>query len=264
MPTTRPSAASRYSSWQTPPAQKSPREDPNAAARAWDRMRPGSSRQPHPTAASGSASNTGTRRAPTRPMDPPPPPPRTEAQRRKAEASFGAKKPNFAQSVPDEPAAASSSYTTRRQNVFSQAAEATNQANTQPDYVDPLSKQFQETFVDGRQRTPYSTHAGERFNPFDGTNVNRGRSVKDNLRNGPGSGTNSKPPSPPQRRRSASFPEEPEASKSPERSRAGHRYTPPEQARPSTSFFAGLNGDTAPQNANGKYSWSEDAMLPTR
>ncbi|KAH8911397.1 hypothetical protein BR93DRAFT_965187 [Coniochaeta sp. PMI_546] len=242
---TRPSAASRYSSWQTP-EQKSPREDPNAAARAWDRMRPGSSRHGHhSTASSGSTSNTGSRRTPTRPMDPPPPPPRTEAQRKKAEASFGTRRTNFAQSVPDEPAAASSSYTTKRANVFSQAAEAAKQTHTESDYIDPLSKQFQETFVDGRQRTPYSTHSGEKFNPFDGTNINRGRSVRDNIRNGSISGNSSQPPSPPSRRRSASVPDEADTKHSPGRSRAGHRYTPPEPARPSPSLFAGLNSQNA-------------------
>lgn len=170
-------------------------------------------------------------------MDPPPPPPRTEAQRKKAEASFGTRRTNFTQAVPDEPPAASSSYTTRRTNVFSQAAEAAKQANTEPDYIDPLSKQFQETFVDGRQRTPYSAHTGEKFNPFDGANINRGRSVRDNLRNGSASGNNSQPPSPPSRRRSASVPDETDTKHSPGRSRAGHRYTPPEQATPSTSLF---------------------------
>lgn len=251
---TRPSAASRYTSWQTP-EQKSPREDPNAAARAWERMRPGSSRQSHHApASSASASNTGSRRAPTRPMDPPPPPPRTEAQRKKAEASFGTRRTNFTQSVPDEPPAASSSYTTRRPNVFSQAAEAAKQTNTESDYVDPLSKQFQETFVDGRQRTPYSAHSGEKFNPFDGTNINRGRSVRDNLRAGSVSGNSSRPPSPPTRRRSASVPDEAETVSPPGRSRAGHRYTPPDQARPS-GLFAGLKiPDPSADKSNRKSS----------
>ncbi|KAJ9158064.1 DnaJ domain-containing protein [Coniochaeta hoffmannii] len=251
---TRPSAASRYSSWQTP-AQKSPRDDPNAAARAWDRMRPGSSRQSHhATGPSGSTSNTGSRRTPTRPMDPPPPPPRTEAQRKKAEASFGTRKTNFTQAVPDEPPAASSSYTTRRANVFSQAAEAAKQQkNAESDYIDPLSKQFQETFVDGRQRTPYSAHTGEKFNPFDGTNVNRGRSVRDNLRNGSVSGSTAQPATPPSRRRSASVPDEADTKQSPGRSRAGYTYKPP-----STSLFdefgssGTTNSDIPP--ANGIFS----------
>ncbi|OIW28426.1 hypothetical protein CONLIGDRAFT_681386 [Coniochaeta ligniaria NRRL 30616] len=242
---TRPSAASRYTSWQTP-EQKSPREDPNAAARAWDRMRPGSSRQSHySTTTSGSASNTGSRRTPTRPMDPPPPPPRTDAQRKKAEASFGTRRTNFTQSVPDEPAAATSSYTTKRTNLFTQAAEAEKQKRKESDYIDPLSKQFQETFVDGRQRTPYSVHSGEKFNPFDGTNVNRGRSVRDNLRSGSISGNGSQPPSPPSRRRSASVPDEAEPMSSPGRSRAGHRYTPPEQTRPPASVFGDMNNQNA-------------------
>jgi hypothetical protein len=202
-------------------------------------MRPGSSRQSHHAAGSSStASNTGSRRTPTRSMDPPPPPPRTEAQRKKAEASFGTRRPNFAQTMADEPPATSSSYTTRRTNVFSQAAEAAKQQNTtESDYMDPLSKQFQETFVDGRQRTPYSAHTGEKFNPLDGTNLARGRTVRDNLRNEPVSGSRSQPPSPPSRRRSASVPDEADAKTSPGRSRAGHRYTPAEPASSGSSLF---------------------------
>lgn len=192
-------------------------------------------------------------------MNPPPPPPRTEAQRKKAEASFGTRKTNFTQPVPDEPPAASSSYTTRRANVFSQAAEAAKQqTDTEPGYVDPLSKQFQETFVDGRQRTPYSAHTGEKFNPFDGTNLNRGGSVRDNLRNDSASRNNSQPPSPPPRRRSASVPDETDAKHSSGRSRAGHRYTPPEQAAPSTSLFSEsvLNGTA--NFSSRKYTLSND------
>ncbi|KAB5577751.1 DnaJ domain-containing protein [Coniochaeta sp. 2T2.1] len=245
---TRPSAASRYTSWQTPPApQRSPREDPNAAARAWDRMRPGSNRQSHhATSTSQSTSNTGSRRTPTRPMDPPPPPPRSEAQKKKADASFGTRRTNFTNSTQDERPASSSSYTTRRTNVFSQAAEAAKQAETGSDYIDPLSKQFQETFVDGRQRTPYSTHTGEKFNPFDGTNLNRGRSVRDNLRYGSVSGNSSQPTSPPSRRRSASVPDESDPVRSPGRSRADHKYTPTKNA--------GVNPGADPVNQNNPHT----------
>ena len=117
--------------------------------------------------------------------------------------------------------------------MFSQAAEAAKQQkNAESDYIDPLSKQFQETFVDGRQRTPYSAHTGEKFNPFDGTNVNRGRSVRDNLRNGSVSGSTAQPATPPSRRRSASVPDEADTRQSPGRSRAGYTYKPP-----STSLF---------------------------
>lgn len=144
--------------------------------------------------------------------------------------------------------------------MFSQAAEAAKQqTDKEPEYVDPLSRQFQETFVDGRQRTPYSAHTGEKFNPFDGTNLSRGRSVRDNHRNGSVSGNSSQPASPPSRRRSASVPDDTDAKHPSGRSRADHRYTPPEQAAPSASLFpeASRNGNAG--FSSRKYNSSSDA-----
>lgn len=253
----RPSAtASRYASWATPPQTSG--ADPSDHAKAWDRMRPGAgARPPGPNPAGTSAYQANSRK--TAKPTAPPVPPRTEAQRKKAEASFGnsTKRTNFSQPVPDEPPAASNNYsfTARKPaNVFAEAAaHAYQQAQQQrpvpprpdaapqtqqtrpvpprpiPDPIDPLSQQFQDTFMDGRQRTPYSAHGGEKFNPFDGaTNLGRGKSMRDSPRTGQ-TPASSQPPSPGQRHRSASVPDEKDnnnQASNTSSSRAGSRYTP--------------------------------------
>lgn len=245
---TRPSAtASRYASWAQPP--KTSREDPTDHAKAWDRMRPGAAARPGQNPAGASAYQANSQK--TAKAAPPPVPPRTEAGRKKQEASFGTRRTGFGQPVPDEPPAPSSNYssTRRTENIFAQAAA---QAQTRPvppkpapdtqtrqsrpvpppppgfDPIDPLSQQFQGASVDGRQRTPYSAHGGEKFNPFDGTNVARVSAR-----------ANTRPSDPRQRRRSASVPDEADSARQSPNSRAGDRYTPrhgqPGTAAPNSS-----------------------------
>lgn len=248
-------------------------------------MRPGAGARPPGQNPAGPSAYQANSRKPAKPTAPPVPP-RTEAQRKKADASFGnsTKRTNFSQPVPDEPPAASNNYsfTARKPaNVFAEAAaHAYQQAqqqrpvpprpdgNTQtqqtrpvpprpvPDPIDPLSQQFQDTFMDGRQRTPYSAHGGEKFNPFDGaTNLNRGKSMRDSPRTGQ-TPVSSQPPSPGHRHRSASVPDEKDnknQTSNTSSSRAGSRYTPGAQTQ-SPGMGAAEASNNAPQ---GQYQRSK-------
>jgi hypothetical protein len=260
---TRPSAtASRYAAWTTP-SQKTPRDDPSERARAWDRMRPSpTSKQSQPSSAEAPSPQTVPRSKP-KPADPPPTPtPRTEARRKKTEASFGTRRTGFTQQMDDEPPAPNSNYFSTKQhsNMFYEAANAARTETRKPrpvpapeqadDPSSPLTQKFRETFLDTRQSTPYSSHGGERTNPFDGTTINRGKSVRDNPRPSSNVNRNSNPDLAP-RQRSASLPDESENIKQATRdkdrftgddggrkfqsSRAGERYTPRDNTTPASA-----------------------------
>lgn len=262
-PTTN-SGASRYSSWM-PPSQKSPRDSAGDNMRAWDRMRPSSSSRPNDNPPNQSSPQPRPRRqrpADPKPTDPPPPPPpRTESQRKKAEAAFGTRKTPFVQ-VGDEPPVTSKNYFTTKQhtslfNDASSAAKAGAKPRPKSDYLDPLGQQFRDTYLDERQSTPYSSHSGEKTNPFDGANVGRSGSMRDPGTRTPQDATDGAHPyGASGRQRSSSVPDESEnikqatrdstgtnpfgaASKFAFSSRAGERYRPRENTTNPTTPASG-------------------------
>lgn len=162
---------SRFSSGVPPTARQKPSassETRKNAAQAFANMRPKSQAKP------GGGSSTGAS------ATPPPMPPRSESARQRQQASFGTKKAGFqprTSAYGDEPPVTNSNYTTRPDPGRTQykPAEPPRQSPTKPAprMPDPLS-QFREyaSADDGRQRSPYATHTGEKTNPFD---VNSGR-----------------------------------------------------------------------------------------
>lgn len=229
---------------------------------AWDRARPQSKpTQPGPTAAPGPSA---------RPPKPPPREPsaaRTASQARRQEAAFG-RKAGYVPGSPmgDEPPV-------RNQHYNSASANAPQASKPRPAsaYVDPLSSQFGDTFLDNRQRTPYAANVGEKTNPFEPLNVNRAKSMRDGARRFQ-DGAEDAPPPPPPRQRSASTgsenlkraatenPSPSEQSANPGfqyQSRASARYSPQVpgmNSAPPTATFPGPNSSTSSVNssANGK------------
>ncbi|KAJ4189732.1 hypothetical protein NW755_005735 [Fusarium falciforme] len=165
----------RFASGVPPTAKQSETEAKKNAARAFENMRKGpsakTSDQPRPT--------------------PPPPPPRTESARQRAEASFGARKTGFhpRSAMGDEPPVASSNYNSRSASeryaqTFPQ--EPPQEAPPPPArppptaMPDPLSQfRDRDNWADPRQSTPYTSHGGEKTNPFDGIPLNRAKSTRD-------------------------------------------------------------------------------------
>ncbi|KND93174.1 DnaJ-like protein rsp1 [Tolypocladium ophioglossoides CBS 100239] len=170
---------SRFSNGVPPTAKQQAAADPEAkknAARAFENMRKNQSQ--------GSARSTQRE---TRPSQPPPPPPRTESARQRAQASFGARKTGFHPRSPDpgdEPPVSSQSYYTRPSPEPPQAPEPPPRKPHPTAVPDPLS-QFRDRdgyMADTRQATPYSSHGGEKTNPFDGVPLGRAKSSRESYR----------------------------------------------------------------------------------
>jgi len=155
-------------------------------------MRSASSRAANAATSAASAAASAAAGKTSRPQpkaNPPPPPPRTAYQARQQEASFGTRRATgFAPTSPlgDEPQVKSQSqhYTNSHTNVFEETAANLRKAKAQPadTYVDPLSEQFGDTFLDNRQRTPYASHVGEKTNPFEGASATRAKSERESWR----------------------------------------------------------------------------------
>ncbi|EKJ68520.1 hypothetical protein FPSE_11296 [Fusarium pseudograminearum CS3096] len=181
-----PSGAQR---WQTrfssgvPPTAKqytaSDAESKKNAARAFENMRKGTSAK----------SNEQTR------PPPPPPPPRTESARQRAEASFGARKTGFhpRTAMGDEPPVSNSNYSSRpaserypqpyAQEDPKPAPPPTPQRPAPTAMPDPLSQfRDRDSWADPRQSSPYTSHGGEKTNPFDGIQINRAKSTRETNR----------------------------------------------------------------------------------
>lgn len=229
---------------------------------AWDRARPHSKpAQPGPTPATRPSAH------PPKPPPREPPTPRAASQARRQEASFG-RKAGYVPGSPmgDEPPVRNQHYNSTNAN----APQASKPRPTSA-YVDPLSSQFGDTFLDNRQRTPYAANVGEKTNPFEPLNVNRAKSMRDGARRYQ-DGTEDTPPPPPPRQRSASTgsenlkrtanenPSPSEQSANPGfqyQSRASARYSPQVpgmNSAPPTATFQGPNSSTSSVNssANGK------------
>ncbi|KAF4437402.1 hypothetical protein F53441_13036 [Fusarium austroafricanum] len=184
-PRTAPSGAQRWQRFSSgvPPTAKqytaSDAESKKNAARAFENMRKG-------------ASNKSSEQA--RPT-PPPPPPRTESARQRAEASFGSRKTGFhpRTTVGDEPPVSSSNYSSRPaseryaqnygQDAPQQGPPPIPRRPSPTAMPDPLS-QFRErdSTADPRQSSPYTSHGGEKTNPFDGISINRAKSTRETTR----------------------------------------------------------------------------------
>ncbi|POR37545.1 DnaJ domain protein [Tolypocladium paradoxum] len=170
----------RFSNGVPPTAKQQAAADPEAkrnAARAFENMRKNQSQ--------GSAKSAQRE---TRPSQPPPPPPRTESARQRAQASFGARKTGFhprSADPGDEPPVSSQSYYTRSSTERPQAPEPPPRkpCPTTP-IPDPLS-QFRDRdgyAADTRHATPYSSHGGEKTDPFDGVHLGRAKSSRESYR----------------------------------------------------------------------------------
>ena len=221
-----PSAHARYSAWGTPSSSSSssrpvPPKTASAAdnLRAWDAMRSStktgqaSSSTPKSSGYASSARTERPERTESARREPPPVPPRTAGQARRADAAFGTtRRPGYSPDSPvgDEPSVSRHNYTssahhTATNSMFEDTAANIRKSRPQstPTPVDPLSEKFSETYLDRRQRTPYASHIGEKFNPFEGANVNRAKSMKDPSR--PNQESEEEVPHPrPSRQRSAS------------------------------------------------------------
>ncbi|PHH90471.1 hypothetical protein CDD83_3566 [Cordyceps sp. RAO-2017] len=165
---------SRFSNGVPPTAKQQTASDSEAkknAARAFENMRKSQSQ---------GASKSAQQEA--RPP-PPPPPPRTESARQRAEASFGARKPGFQPHSPmtgDEPPVSGQNYFTRPTTEQSQPPPPPPRPYQPTPMPDPLSQfRAREGFADTRQSTPYSSHGGEKTDPFDGIPPGRTKSARE-------------------------------------------------------------------------------------
>lgn len=155
---------------RTPGATGSGAETKKNAASAFEKMRnksqPGAKSQP-----------------------PPPTPPRAEYARQRAEASFGASKSSRANRTSaympsasgsgDEPPVSSSNYSTYRDPPSAHSHPAPDPKPQHIPVPDPLRQFREDNFADPRKSSPYTTHGGEKTNPFDGTNINRSKSTRE-------------------------------------------------------------------------------------
>lgn len=173
----------RFSTGVPPTAKQQPA--PATAARAFESMRK-------------NAAKSGQQ---DRPVPPPPPPPRTESAKKRAEASFGAKKAGYyprSNTPGDEPPVTNSNYYSSRMNA-ERAAEPV---------PDPLAqfrekRRTEESFMDPPQSSPYTKDGSEKSEPSDSSPVNRAKNAKVPSRKEP----RSEPASPPTpKRRSPSMP----------------------------------------------------------
>ncbi|KAL6896408.1 hypothetical protein GGI43DRAFT_411049 [Trichoderma evansii] len=227
-PRTATSGAQRWNerfSTAVPPTAKQ-QATPATAARAFESMRKGGAK-------SGQQD---------RPVPPPPPPPRTEGAKKRAEASFGAKKNGYyprSNTPGDEPPVTNSNYYSSRMNA-ERAAEPV---------PDPLAQfreksRTEETFMDPQQSSPYTKDGSEKSDPSDSSPLNQAKSAKDPSRKE----QRSEPASPPTpKRRSSSMPRK-EARGADERPRA---VPVPPSSRPNsrpTSSHKAPNEPTAAPN----------------
>ncbi|KAH6855651.1 hypothetical protein B0I37DRAFT_411629 [Chaetomium sp. MPI-CAGE-AT-0009] len=251
-----PTAAQHAKPWDWVNKARTKADNTRPNMEAWDRARPQSKpTQPGPTAAGASA-------RPPRPPPREPPTPRTASQARRQEAAFG-RKTGYAPGSPmgDEPPVRNQHYNHPSVNV-PQAQAQTSKPRPTSAYVDPLSSQFGDTFLDNRQRTPYAANVGEKTNPFEPLNVNRAKSMRDGARRFQ-DGSQDTPPPPPHRQRSASTgsenlkrsanenpsPSEPSANPGFQyQSRASARYSPGGpgmSSAPPTATFPGPSSSTS-------------------
>ncbi|KAL7916078.1 hypothetical protein GGI35DRAFT_18016 [Trichoderma velutinum] len=183
-PRTTPSGAQRWNerfSAGVPPTAKQ-HASAATAARAFESMRKG-----------GAKNGQQDRRAP-----PPPPPPRTESAKKRAEASFGAKRAGYhprSNTPGDEPPVTNNNYSSR---VNTERPEPAPEPIPVPDLFAQFREKnrSEESFHDPRQSSPYTKSGGEKTDPFDSVPLNQAKSTKES----------SEPVGPTPKRRSSSMP----------------------------------------------------------
>ncbi|OAA81526.1 Heat shock protein DnaJ [Akanthomyces lecanii RCEF 1005] len=139
--------SSRFSAGVPPTAKQYTTADPETkknAAKAFDTMRKSQAKKPQAK------------------PEPPPPPPRTQTGRERAEASFGTRKTSQASRPP--PTESDPSYRKPAPRYYEVGSQP------RPPMPDPLS-QFRDNAAqsDARYSSQYTTHGGEKINPFEGT-----------------------------------------------------------------------------------------------
>lgn len=157
----------------------------DATWKAWDGMRP----QNKATSSQSTSTGASTRTASTSRPNPPPVPPRPNPQKQ-PEGAFGNSTRASRGYVPespggDEPPVSNSNYFTTRihTNVFPTTSAAARNRRRAPSTGEPDSESADSTFTDSRQRTPYQTHGGEKFDPWNGaSNIGRSRSTRETNR----------------------------------------------------------------------------------
>ncbi|KAF4513478.1 hypothetical protein G6O67_000745 [Ophiocordyceps sinensis] len=165
---------SRFSNGVPPTAKQQAPSDAEAkknAARAFENMRKSQAQ----------ASDKNTQQQ-ARPSQPPPPPPRTESARQRAQAAFGFRKAGFHphSSMPgDEPPVTGQNYYPQRTGAEQPRAPSPPPRKPRPTAMpDPLNQfKSRASFADSRQRSPYSSHGGEKTDPFDGIPSGRSKST---------------------------------------------------------------------------------------
>ncbi|KAL7938142.1 hypothetical protein V8C35DRAFT_276534 [Trichoderma chlorosporum] len=175
-PRTGPSGAQRWNERFSAGAPPTAKQHASAAtaARAFESMRKG-----------GAKSGQQDRRAPP----PPPPPPRTESAKKRAEASFGAKKTGYyprSNTPGDEPPVANNNYSSRadtQRPVPEPVPEPAPAPEPMP-VPDPFAQfreksRSEESIHDPRQSSPYTKSGGEKTDPFDSVPLNRAKSTKE-------------------------------------------------------------------------------------
>ncbi|KAL6881078.1 hypothetical protein J3F83DRAFT_710906 [Trichoderma novae-zelandiae] len=143
------------------------------AARAFESMRKGGAKGRQPDRAP----------PPAPPRKPPTPPPRTEAAKKRAEASFGAKKAGYyprSNTPGDEPPVTNNNYSSRA-NAERTAPAPAPKPGPMPD---PLAQFRQasgnkEGFGSTGQSSSNVNSAGEKTNPFDSVPSNRAKSTRE-------------------------------------------------------------------------------------
>ena len=204
------SGAARYSNFQTPKQSAYQTAQEGAEARrstyeAWERMRDQRPVPPTPQPKPGPGS-TWSKPGPV-PKDTPksgreesnsfkhPPPPRTRpgyeefranydpaSAHRRAQSQSSSNRRGFTPNTPggDEPAAPKGAYFTSQNRPVPPPPPPRNEEEpfARAPHPDPL-KQFRQTpdvQFEERQSTPYATHGGEKFNPFETANMSRSKS----------------------------------------------------------------------------------------
>lgn len=192
--------------YPTPPRRQNPTSrNPTSGADRWNqRFSTGVPPTARTSAAAGSGAETKKNAASAfekmrnksqsgAKSQPPPTPPRAEYAKQRAEASFGASRSSRASRasayVPsasgsgDEPSVSNSNYSTHRDPPASHSRPAPEQKPQHIPMSDPLRQFREDSFVDLRKSSPYTTHGGEKTNPFDGTNLGRSKSTREPPRN---------------------------------------------------------------------------------
>ncbi|KAL2137233.1 hypothetical protein VTI74DRAFT_6444 [Chaetomium olivicolor] len=269
---TRPPAPTAASTkhWDWAQRAKTKTESARAHMEAWERARP----QTKPTQQSAAAAAASARASKARE---PPPTPRTAAGARRQEAAFGTRRTGYAPASPmgDEPPVKNQHYNTSAHTASTESTAETSKPRPTSEYIDPLSAQFNETFL-GNRRTPYAANVGEKTNPFEPLNVSRAKSMRDGMRRNQ-DGAGDAPPPPPSRQRSASVGSENFKRSTNEKppftgpsvnptsqfqSRASARYSPrgPEtNSAPPTATFQDPSSSTSSVNSSANATVNGDA-----